>query len=275
MRLFIFLSLMTIHQCCFPLKAWAEPEEPPIQSEEEEVLANKIGLIQIEAKKPVFLYVPAKYKPRRAYPLVVSFPREGEDAEEHAQEWASFAERTSLIVLSPTLDIRSGDMPYHYDQWLIDLKNNLKKHYAIAENKIFLIGQDAAAEYAAYVGVNYPKEFSGVGLIHRAWKGPYSPIMNLTKDAERQIPFFVVVSPSDGAIIDEITSTAAELQEKGYPIDIEKIESDEQVKTREFKEKIYDSLVKKTEAWQEHIKSKPKTIKEKFWSAVRNNVIIE
>lgn len=268
-----FLSLFLAIFLGLSFFAWADDEisavpDPPLAAP-----AVKTGVIKIESKRQVFLYIPTRYKATRPYPLIISLPGE-KDPEKHVNEWASLAEQWSYIILSPALDIRSGDTPYQQDKWILQLKEDLAEHYNIAQNKVFLVGNGRDAHYAAYLSTNYSQEFAGVALIRGGWAGHYSSLMRIQEKAENQLPILIAVDQADTDLVQKIENDAAELQKVGYLVEIEKI-NQETLVLKDFYRKSLDWLFEKSDAWQDHIKNQQKNWKEKTWETLKHNIVIE
>jgi predicted peptidase len=222
------------------------------------------GLFQLnESAQPVYLYVPEHYKDSKTYPLIISIPGSGESPEAMLQEWVSIAKRKSYIVLVPTFEQRDTDVPYNVDAWLIDLKQSILKRYQIAPQRIYLIGRNEGAHYAAYLAMKYPEQFSAVALLGGSWAGPFEKLMDIEKNPAKQIPFFVGLREADKPLLEKTIEKAYELEKNGYPVYLEKLQTDENFSSSEFKNKLLQWLEEKSLDWQKIIQGSRKTWQDK------------
>ncbi|MSR77845.1 MAG: hypothetical protein EXS63_06450 [Candidatus Omnitrophica bacterium] len=240
-------------------------------------IVPKTGVFELKEgpNKSVFVFVPQEYNPARTYPLIISFSGEDEKPEAHVKAWASMAERSGVIVMAPSFGLRSGNVVTAYDQWVLGLASGLAHQYHIATHKIFLIGRGERAQYAAYLGVNYPEKFSAVALLNGAWNGPYEKMMTFQKSPRKQIPFYVALKGLDPSIKNEIEQRAVELQKKGYMISLEEVIPEENLGSNDFQKKMYDWLNEKSDIWQDVVQTSKKGWKEKVKLAIEDNIKIE
>ena len=231
--------------------------------------AAPTGLLEItDYKYPVYLFVPPNYKPDRPFPLIVTVPGEGESPEKNIQFWTGLAKRKGLIVLAPT-NIWPRELPaQNMDDWLIKIKKDIGERYQVAQNKVFLIGKEGGAHYAAYLGVRYPDEFSAVALIGGSWAGRFENIIRLEKNPRKQLPFFEVLKDDDPELIRDTEAKALEFEKNGYPIYFIKLGKDEDFSSDEFKKKVLEWLDDKSQDWSRIAESRKKTLKEKMSVAI-------
>lgn len=216
---------------------------------------------------PVYLYVPESYQPTQPYPLLISLPAENEKPDAHVEKWKAFAKRKSLILLVPSLTLSRSDkdVPDRVDTWLIRLKKEVMNRYRISDERIFLVGQGGAAHYAAYLGLRYPQEFSGVALLGGAWNGPLEKLVNPSSRPRKQIPFFVSLEPGMPAPdFEAVEAHALKLTEKGYPVYMERLEPGEEFGLQDFRKRMYGWLEDKADRWYDVIRGSEKSPKEKL-----------
>ncbi len=223
------------------------------------------GLLEItDYKYPVYLFVPSNYKPDRSFPLIVTVPGEGESPEKNIQFWTGMAKRKGLIVLAPT-NIWPRELPAQdMDDWIIKIKKEIGERYQIAQNKIFLIGKEGGAHYAAYLGVRYPEEFSAVALIGGSWAGRFENLIRLEKSPRKQRPFFVALKDDDPELIRMTEKKAFEFEKSGYPIYFIKLEKDEEFTDEEFKKRVLQWLDDKSQDWLRIAEDRKKTLRERI-----------
>ncbi|MBN1687787.1 MAG: hypothetical protein JW893_01660 [Candidatus Omnitrophica bacterium] len=223
-----------------------------------------------EYKYPVFIYVPEKYQPTKKYPLIISLPAKDESVEMHIKSWAKLGTRKSLIILVPTTQSRESDVPYRLDRWLLDLKEDVMKRYQVNPARIYLVGNGDNAHYAAYLGVQFPEEFSAVGLLGGSWVGPFGKIMNLNTRPSRQIPFYVSLRADDIQLVEQTEKMAYEFQEKGYPVYLEKLDEKEDLDSSKTKTRMLAWLDEKSQQWISVVEESKKTFKEKLYEGIDN-----
>ena len=221
------------------------------------------GLVELkDYKYPVFLFVPENYKADRDYPLIVSVPAEGESAEKNIKYWVRLAKSQSLIVVAPT-NLRPEDLPTKMDEWLLSIKKDVMQRYRITSRKIYLVGLEGGAHYAAYLGVKYPEEFSAVALLGGSWIGKFEKLMRLQSKPRKQRPFYVAMTQEDPALFEKTRQRAFQFEKKGYPVSMEPLEKKEDLSSDEFKKKLVTWFEEKSESWQRVVEDSKKKFKEK------------
>lgn len=235
------------------------------------------GIFQLEGYRyPVYVYVPENYKPDRDYPLIVTLPGDAETAEKTINEWAKFGKRRSAIVLVSGLKPRDADVPFQADRWLLSVKKDVSGRYRVAADKTFLVGKDSGAHYAAYLGMRYPEEFAAVALLEGSWVGPFQELASLQSRPRRQNPFFVAITKRDDPRwIEKTKARALQLEQKGYPVYIERYESGEDLLSVDFKNRLFRWLEEKGGKWQQVIRESEKTLKEKIALGIEDFVSVK
>ena len=125
------------------------------------------GLLSIsDYKYPVFLYAPQGYRPDRSYPMIVVSPSESAGAEEGIMYFKGLADREMIFILSTKGQrTKGGDIPVQLDLWLLQVKKDVMDRFPIDRKRVYLIGENTGAQYAAYLAMQYSREFSGVALL--------------------------------------------------------------------------------------------------------------
>ncbi len=217
---------------------------------------------------PVSLFVPDSYNPAKIYPFLIAIPDVEQDPAKYIEEWKSVAQKKNMIVLVPSLKIRNEDVPYTTDEWLLGLKKDIQKQYRVDTNKIYLSGRKMGAQYAGYLGVKYPEEFSAVALLEDSWAGPFEKLVRYQKSAGGQRPFFAAISKKDEDLYKEAERVAYGMTRKGYPVYLEKAEP-EAFGTRDFNKHVLDWLDEKSASWAQTISESGKSLKAKTKQAVK------
>ena len=226
------------------------------------------GLLELQDYKyPVYLYVPTNYQPDRDYPLLISVPGEGESPEKNIEFWVGLAKRQSMLVLVPT-NIWPQDTPDRVDKWLIRVKEDVRNRYRISPVKTYLIGKEGGAHYAAYLGVQYPEEFSAVAALGGSWVGKFDKLIRLQSKARKQLPFFIAFKPEQGDLRERTEERAYEFEKKGYPVYLQTLEEGQDFSSDSFKRQMVKWLEEKSSAWRDAVEESKKPLKEKFILAV-------
>ena len=224
---------------------------------------------------PVYLFVPQSYKASQAYPLIIALPDEKDSLEAYAKEWIEVAKKRGYIVLVPTMKVRMEDVPYRTDEWFLKLKKEIASRYKIAPERVYLIGKNSSAHYAAYLGVNYPREFSAVGLVGGSWAGPFEKLLHLSSRPRKQNPFFVAIPEKDQPLLKAAETKAYQLTRKGYPVYLEKISEADGKLPNDVRNRMLEWLEKKARSWVLVIKESERSRKEKFFIGIEEFFIFK
>ncbi|MDD5217893.1 MAG: hypothetical protein PHN49_01915 [Candidatus Omnitrophica bacterium] len=232
---------------------------------------TKTGLIKVENfRYPVFLFVPDNLKPGRKYPMVISVPDVAETAEKNIDRWISVAKRSTVLVLVPTY-LEPRDTPNALDRWFFEVKNLMVSAYPVNPKKVFLVGQKSGATYAAYLGVNYPEEFSAMALLNGSWVGQqgswtgvFEKLMRLESTPEKQIPIYVGLNEDQKDIIEKTEKTAYDFQKRGYFVEVRKFPAGEDLITRDYQKTLIQWLDERSEDWATIVQNSQKNWQEKF-----------
>ncbi|MFN0245105.1 MAG: PHB depolymerase family esterase [Planctomycetota bacterium] len=115
-------------------------------------------------------YVPAKYNPKQAYPLVLCIPDKGEKPETHlTEQWISGDLRdNALLAACP--------MPDDYAQWveaggpgkaggvgnLLSVMKEMTRNHAVDFDRVFIAGRGEGVGAATTIASRFPDRFAGV-----------------------------------------------------------------------------------------------------------------
>ncbi len=233
--------------------------------------ANPSGLVEVSGYKyPVFLFAPKDYKTDRTYAMIMIAPAESAKAEKQIEYLTGLAQRKSIFILAPyVLWPKAGDTPYTLDAWLLAVKKDVMERFPISKKRVYLVGKDLGAHYAAYMAIKYPKEFAAVALLGQAWDGPFSQLIELRSDAANRIPFYVALK-ADGDAKTRNQAWFEKLQQKDYPLHFVDYKSDEELNDLEFKKSVFDWLEATGQSWEASVNQRPKTWTGKFKKGVKN-----
>ena len=147
------------------------------------------------------------------------------------------------------------------------VKKQIGERFRIDRAQILLVGFDAGAHYAAYLGMKYPEEFSAAVLFREAWAGPFEKIIRLNSDPRKRISFFLALDP-ESDLFSRTETKALEFEKKGYVVKLETLKKGEAeaILWPEIIQWFLNDVESRT-----ILKEKPKvTFKEKFKGAVHN-----
>ncbi|MBU9889406.1 MAG: hypothetical protein KTQ49_06030 [Candidatus Omnitrophica bacterium] len=239
----------------------------------EEILTptpNPSGVIQVsDYKYPVFLYAPRDYKTDRLYSLILIAPAESIKTQEQIDYLTGLAQRKSIFILAPNvLWPKPGDTPYELDRWLIEVKKDIVDRFPINKKRIYIMGRNSGAHYAAYLATKYPQEFTGVALFGEAWDGPFSQLITLSSDAVMQVPFFIALKAgSDTRARNQ--AWFDKLQKKGYWLYLTEYPTEQTLDDLEFKKTAYDWLEEASQSWIAEVAKRHQGWKGRFKKGLR------
>ena len=249
------------------------PKVAPKDMPETQVFAasNPSGLVEVSGYKyPVFLFAPKDYKTDRTYAMIMIAPAENAKAEKQIEFLTGLAQRKSVFILAPyVLWPKGGDTPYTLDQWLLTVKKDVMERFPISKKRVYLVGKDLGAHYAAYMAIKYPKEFAAVALLGEAWDGPFAQLVQPRTDAADQVPFYIALKAGgDARVRNQVWFDR--LQKKGYPLHLVDYRNDEELNGLEFKKDVFDWLEEMGQSWEASVAQAPKTWKGKFKKGVKD-----
>ena len=249
----------------------AKPVE--IVRTEKKVVApeNPSGMVIISGYKyPVYLFVPKNYKTDQTYSMIMIAPAEDIKAEKQIEYLSGLAQRKSAFILAPyVLWPKKGDTPYELDAWLLTVKRDVSERFPIDKKRIYLVGKDTGAQYAAYLATKHAKEFSAVALLGEAWAGPFSQLVLLHSDAPDQVPFFIALK-ADGNAKARNQVWFDKFQKKGYLLHLEEYKSDDVLADIDFKKTVFDWLETTSQNWQASVAQRQQTWKGKIRKGIRD-----
>lgn len=233
--------------------------------------SNPSGLVEVSGYKyPVFLFAPKDYKVDRTYAMIMIAPAEDAKAEQQIEYLSGLAQRKSVFILAPyVLWPKGGDTPYTLDTWLLDVKRDMVERFPISKNRIYLVGKDSGAHYAAYMATKHPKEFSAAALLGQAWDGPFSELVQPRTDGADQIPFFVALKAGSDARAKN-QAWFDRLQGDGYPIHLVEYKNDEELGDLEFKKSAFEWMETMSQNWTTTVDKQQHTWKGKFKKGVKD-----
>jgi pimeloyl-ACP methyl ester carboxylesterase len=233
------------------------------------------GLLEVDGYKyPVYLFVPKDYKLDRTYAMIMIAPAEFAKAEQQIEYLTGLAQRKSLFILAPyVLWPKSGTTPYTLDEWLLSVKKDILERFPINKKRVYLVGKGSGAQYAGYLAVKYPQEFSAVALLGEAWDGPFSQLVDPQSDAVDQVPFYVALK-ADGDAKARNQAWFDKLQQKGYPIHLVDYQTDAELDQLDFKKSVFDWLEATSQSWAVSAANSQTGWKGKFKKGVKDFFVV-
>ena len=233
--------------------------------------SNPSGLVEVSGYKyPVFLFAPKDYKLDRTYAMIMVAPAEDAKAEQQIEYLSGLAQRKSIFILAPyVLWPKGGDTPYTLDTWLLSVKKDMEERFPISKSRVYLVGKDSGAHYAAYMATKHPKEFAAAALFGQAWSGPFSELVQPQTDGADQIPFFVALKTGSEARAKN-QSWFDKLQGEGYPIHLVEYKNDEELADLEFKKSAFEWMETASQNWTTSVGKQQKTWKGRFKKGVKD-----
>ncbi|HNX67974.1 MAG TPA: hypothetical protein PLL75_00255 [Candidatus Omnitrophota bacterium] len=208
------------------------------------------GLVEIGGYKyPVYMFVPREYQADRTYSMIMVAPAKDVTAQDQIEYLSKLASRRNVFILAPyVLWPKSGTVPYTLDEWLLSVKNDVLQRYPINKKRVFLLGKDSGAEYAAYLATKYPAEFSGVALLGQAWDGTFAPLVHPQSGAANQMPFYIALKEGSDAKARN-QQWLDKFQKDGYSLHLVEYQKDEDLTPVDFKQSVLDWLESSSDNW--------------------------
>ena len=239
-------------------------------ADETPAAAIPTGLIQVAGYRyPVALWVPEGYTAKQSYPLVVVIPAQGASPEQAVEYWESMGKRRNMIILAP-FNLRPEDLPTPMDKWILGIKKDVLERYRIDKDRVYLIGKDDGAHYAAYLGTKYPADFAAVALVGGSWVGRFEELIRPQARSSAQRPFIIFLKEDQKELYDKTMTKAYQFEKKGYPVQVNKIVGEDALASIEFKKQLFDLMESKSQEWQGVVSENNKTFKERLRLAVKD-----
>jgi pimeloyl-ACP methyl ester carboxylesterase len=109
------------------------------------------------------LKLPPEYRPTRSYPVLIVLHGAGERPHDALDRWAPEAARNGYILAAPDW---GGAASYNYtsDEHAVvtELIRDLRRHFAVDSDRIFLTGYGDGGTMAFDVGLSHPDLFAGI-----------------------------------------------------------------------------------------------------------------
>jgi predicted esterase len=169
--------------------------------------------------QPYRLYVPAAYDGTRAYPLVVAMHGTGgnenslfEDKRLPPGELIRVAEKHGVLLVSPN---GRGTTEYRGigENDIFCVLADLKRHYRVDPDRIYLTGQSMGGTGAAYLALRHPDLFAAAAPLAAAYSYPW-----LAENGQH-VPFWWIQGATDAPFyLEGVAEGVARMRELGQDV---------------------------------------------------------
>ncbi len=187
-----------------------------------------------------YLYLPSSYTAEIEWPVFVGIHGFGSDGTACLDLWQAYADQEGFVLVCPSLGDENGG--WYQDEGERTLRAILKevKKECRVQNKIFLAGFSAGAQFVQGFAFANPKSVSGVAVLSSG--NYYEP-----SSGASSVPFLVVIGDQDfPAGLKSARQFSELLKQAGFVIDLHilpgvkhEISSQAMELTLEFYRKIY------------------------------------
>lgn len=149
-------------------------------------------------KGPSYLLrLPSEYHQTRSYPVLFVLHEGGEKPEDMLKRWSTLAAQHGYFLVSPQWS-NGLSKTYEYSaeehQAVLEVLRDLRRHFQIDSDRVFLFGLGEGANMAYDVGLSHPDLFAGVLTMGGA---PHT-FAKAYKQNAQYLPFYVVDGNYDG-----------------------------------------------------------------------------
>lgn len=140
-----------------------------------------------------YLYLPSSYTVEKDWPVFVGIHGFGSDGTGCLNMWQQYADQEGFVLVCPSLGDENGG--WYQDAGERTLRSMLKevKKECRVQDRIFLAGYSAGAQFAQGFAFAYPKSVTGVAVLSSG--NYYEPGSNASS-----IPFLVVIGDQDNPV---------------------------------------------------------------------------
>jgi poly(3-hydroxybutyrate) depolymerase len=112
-----------------------------------------------------YLYLPSSYTTEKDWPVFVGIHGFGSDGTSCLDMWQEYADQSGFVLVCPSLGDENGG--WYQDAGEMTLREILKevKQECRVQDKIFLAGFSAGAQFVQGFAFAYPKSVSGVAVL--------------------------------------------------------------------------------------------------------------
>ncbi len=152
-------------------------------------------------------------------PLILLLHGSGRNGQVMVDVWADLATKEHFIVAAPdAYDSSAWNIKTDPPDFLHAVIEQVKAKHAVDENRIYLFGHSAGAEYALLLAILDSHSFAAVAVHAGALQPEY---YKLFAYAGRRMPIAIWVGNQDLFFpVDLVTATKKEFEANGYPIEL-------------------------------------------------------
>jgi len=152
-------------------------------------------------------------------PLILLLHGSGRNGQVMVDAWADLASKEHFIVAAPdAYDSSAWNLKTDPPDFLHAVMEQVKAKHAVDENRIYLFGHSAGAEYALLLAILDSNSFAAVAVHAGALQPEY---YRLFAYAGRRLPLAIWVGDQDLFFpVDMVTSTKKEFEANGFPIEL-------------------------------------------------------
>ncbi|HRR82124.1 MAG TPA: hypothetical protein P5118_18230 [Planctomycetota bacterium] len=144
---------------------------------------------ELLARAAYVAYVPKTYDPRRPWPLILAFHRDGETAKEHYYNWETIAASDRAILFFPACPAKAGWRPAHLNVVLSALRH-ATRIYNIDTNRVYAAGTGSGGSLAWAAAVRWPDRFAALAVRN----APLDEVSRLYLRSTVNLPTYLLVS---------------------------------------------------------------------------------
>jgi hypothetical protein len=161
------------------------------------------------------LQLPPEYHPSRAYPLLIVLSAAAEPPTSALARWAPLAARNGYIAAAPLWQVGPA-YGYTGDEHaaVTELIRDLRRHYRIDSDRVFLTGYDQGATMAFDVGFSHPDLFAGVVPINGL---PRWGASSWYWRNAQYLPFYIVAGEVAGSVCNYNRRIFENFVQRGFP----------------------------------------------------------
>ena len=164
-----------------------------------------------------YICLPKGYDPKKKYPVFLGFHGYASIPEEVIVWWAEEASRLGVILVGVKSKKRGWDK--QDKQNVFNLLVKLEKNYSVDVSNVFIFGYSSGANFALYLGLNYPHKFKAIAAVAGSLLKADSYIgkTRLAKDDNKKLPVLLFIGMKDNSKRLECARTSKTIfQKNGY-----------------------------------------------------------
>ncbi len=177
-----------------------------------------------------YLYLPDGYTVEQDWPVFVGVHGAGQDGSQCLDMWQKYADQLGFVLVCPSLGDENGGWYQDAGEKILwRVLKEVQKECRV-QDKIFLAGFSAGAQFVQGFVFDYPKKVSGVAVLSAV--NYYEPASSASV-----VPFLVVIGDQDNPIGVKSASQFSELlKQDGFSLELHLLRGIGHKRTREAEE---------------------------------------